>query len=306
VKLGSRVGRVLVVVAAPLLLVASAPAPAGAADPPPVRPGPEHTFSDMSCRLISTRYAGPVGNGRCPGVRPGAATYAIVGKRTLGVCTLNFIFKGRDGYTYAGTAGHCVSSSNYEKKWPGYTGKRAYYNPYGPPHANYRAYMGNYAYGVYNDTKDFALIRLKPGLKANPKMCYFGGPDGMYTKHEPGPALLKQFGNGVYWGSRLPARTHVAPTMIEKDGFFALGQAGPGDSGSGVINASGQAVGVLVAGIDLRAVFAVTGYPGVVPWVSAAIHITRLDVQLARAQKVLRTRLTLLGANVSPLSAPTL
>jgi hypothetical protein len=303
-KFRPRVGRIVAALVAPLLL-ASVPVQASAS----LRAmpwGANHVFGNTSCRLIATHDAGAIGTSRCPGVRPGAATYIRLGKNLLGACTLNFIFKGRDGYTYAGTAGHCVKESNYEKKWTGYTGPKAYYNPYGPPYSNYMAYMGNYAYGVLNSAKDFALIRLKPGLKANPKMCYFGGPDGVYQKHEVGPALLKQFGNGIYWGQHYPARTHLAPTMMDPDGFFALGMAGPGDSGSGVLNQAGEAVGVLVAGVDSRVVGVAT--PSDVPWISAAIFITRLDVQVKRAEKVLRTRLTLRSATVAPttLSAPNL
>jgi hypothetical protein len=316
VRIASRLARVLLVGLVPLVLVPSIPTNATASHTVAARA--KHNVADTSCGIKPVRYAGLTGKGSCPGVRPGGNVYWYEkqGKRTyVGNCTLNFIFTGRDGYTYAGTAGHCISTSQYEKKWPGYTGRKAYYNPYGPPYNNqrYLSLMGTFAYGILRDgtggvlpVRDFALIRLKPGLKANPKMCYFGGPDGIYTKHDPGPALLKHFGNGIYWGKNRPARTHLAPTMIHPDMVQAFGMAGPGDSGAGVINGAGEAVGVLVAGIDLRMVFAISGYPTSVPWVSASIFITRLDVQLARAQKVLRTRLSMRSAKVSPFTPTSL
>jgi hypothetical protein len=137
VRISSRLARIVIVLVAPLLLVVSVPAHATSA---PANPsGAEHTFGDTSCRLIATRYAGAIGTGSCPGIRPGAITYKRISKTIIGVCTLNFIFKGRDGYTYAGTAGHCITESyNFERKWPGYTGPKAYYNPYGPPYNNQR------------------------------------------------------------------------------------------------------------------------------------------------------------------------
>jgi SAM-dependent MidA family methyltransferase len=39
--------------------------------------------------------------------------------------------------------------------------------------------IGEFAYAILQDPKDFALIRLDPGVAANPQMCHFGGPTGV-------------------------------------------------------------------------------------------------------------------------------
>ena len=107
---------------------------------------------------------------------------------------------------------------------------------------------------------------------------------------------------GFYWGDTYPARTFVAPTMAETDSFLFEGAGGPGDSGSCMINQQGEAVGVLVAGLDPRvAGVDPTVWPAGVPWPSLLLMGTRLDVQLARAQKVRRTVLRLQNADVAPL-----
>jgi hypothetical protein len=243
-----------------------------------------HVFKGVPCRLIAPApNAAPVGTTACPGVRPGGIV-----RVPAGMCSLNFVFRGNDRRTYVGTAGHCVVlKAPAEKK---YSGDRA-----PPAFDQYGRSIGNFVYGVLNDTKDFALIRLNPGVKYSPKMCHFGGPDGMYQKHEPGPSILRQYGNGIYWGDTLPARTLVAPTMIDPEIVYAVGEGGPGDSGSGVINAAGEAVGVLVAGVDCRATG--TCVPGT-PWLSSLMVITRLDSQLKRAQQVMKIKLTMLSATV--------
>jgi hypothetical protein len=74
------------------------------------------------------------------------------------------------------------------------------------------ARIGEFAYAVLQDPKDFALVRLDPGAAANPEMCHFGGPTSTNDSN-PGPVPqtpLNHFGNGVAIGSALPARTAVA------------------------------------------------------------------------------------------------
>jgi len=212
-------------------------------------------------------------------VRPGGRL-----ETDIGLCTYNFLVRGPDGTRYIGTAGHCilasgpVAGSAGEKLWP----KGA-----GPQAKTGGQRVGEFAYAVLEDPKDFALIRLDPGVEASPEMCHFGGPTGIFEGQSPETTVLEYYGNGVVIGSVLPARSGVATGVSDDDHVYALGLALPGDSGSGVISSDGRAVGVLVTtgvhgfGFDENGVdFGTMG-------------ITRIVPQLARAQEALGFPLTL-------------
>ena len=50
--------------------------------------------------------------------------------------------------------------------------------------------IGEFAYAVLEDPKDFALIRLDPGVEASPEMCHFGGPTGIFEGDTPDTTVL--------------------------------------------------------------------------------------------------------------------
>jgi hypothetical protein len=106
--------------------------------------------------------------------------------------------------------------------------------------------IGEFASAVMDDPKDFALIRLDPGVAASPEMCPFGGPRGGYTADTADPVVFHYYGNGDAIGSVLPARSGVALGTPHPDHIYAAGLALPGDSGSGLMTADGLAIGVLV------------------------------------------------------------
>ena len=239
------------------------------------------------CALIAVPPAAlPVGTGTCPGVRPGAIVRSDVGQ-----CTLNFLFQGSDGKRYIGTAGHCVLGASSigggdvgETSWAPGTG------PVARDSGGNR--IGEFAYAILQDPKDFSLIRLDPQTQANAAMCNFGGPTGV-NDDRPGldqPVQLEWFGNGIVAGSTLPARSAVAAGMPSPDHVFAQGVATPGDSGSGVISLDGRAVGALVT-VGLH-----TGSLGLAGGDAGLVGITRLTPQVARAQQILGTNLTLQSA----------
>ena len=254
-------------------------APGGAA----VAQASSFTLGGAKCSLIKVPAAGtmPVGIGSCPGVRPGAEVQTQVG-----LCTLNFLFEAPDHERYIGTAGHCILGEGGpmgdnvgEKTWPKGQG------PVAKDSAGHR--IGEFAYAILQDPKDFSLIRLDPGVEASPEMCQFGGPTGINDDVGDGNKVLEYWGNGIGIGSTVPARSAVAKGFPNADHVYALGLALPGDSGSAVISDDGRAVGVLVTvgvhgfgydqnGVDL-----------------GTIGITRLAPQLAQASKVLGTKLTL-------------
>jgi hypothetical protein len=245
------------------------------------------TLDGAKCSLIAVPAADgtlPVGIGTCPGVRPGAVVQTDVG-----LCTLNFLFEAPDKERFIGTAGHCIldeggptGNNAGEKSWPKGQG------PVAKDSSGHR--IGEFAYAILQDPKDFSLIRLDPGVEASPEMCQFGGPTGVNDDVAGGTKVLQYWGNGIGIGSALPARSAVADGFPSADHVYAEGLALPGDSGSGVITDDGRALGVLVTvgvhgfGYDQNGLDFGT------------IGITRLSPQLARASEVLGTKLSLVTA----------
>src|SRR5437867_5565981 len=242
------------------------------------------TLGGVPCTLIPVPAAAPLGTGTCPGVRPGAIVLTDVGQ-----CTLNFLFQGSDGSRYIGTAGHCILGTS---PFGGDVGEMAWAPGTGPVARDADGNpIGEFAYAILQDPKDFSLIRLDPLVEASAAMCQFGGPTAV-NDDRPGltePVVLNWFGNGVGVGVVLPARSAVAMGMPSPDHVFADGAAAPGDSGSGVISSDGRAVGVVVTvGVHIGTSFD-----------SGVIGITRLTPQVERAQQVL-------GVDLVLQTAPTL
>jgi hypothetical protein len=257
----------------------------------------------VACSLIRVPTAtAPVGTGGCPGVRPGSRlTYRG------GLCTANFLFRAADGTRYIGTAGHCISSGEggigtaHERVWP----------PGGGPEARDAdgRRIGEFAYGTLQShgtgialtyTKNFALIRLDPGVEASPEMCYFGGPRGLFATDTTGPLVLHYYGNGDTVKDVLPARSGVAQGTPDPDHVYATGLALPGDGGSPVMTADGLALGVLVTSSPHG--FGFSTEPGGPPSVylesqQGTIGMTRLAPQLARAAAMLGVPLELVTAD---------
>lgn len=247
--------------------------------------GAPFTLGGQPCSLIpvpAANGAAPVALGSCDGVRPGGRL-----ETDIGLCTFNFLFRAPDGTRYIGTAGHCILGSGPladeagEKLWP---------KGGGPQAKTGGERIGEFAYAVLEEPRDFALIRLDPGVEASPEMCHFGGPTGILEGLHPDPVVLEYWGNGVGIGSVLPGRSGVAGGIPHPDHVYGAGVALPGDSGSAVITSDGLAVGVLVTtglhgfgydenGLDF-----------------GTIGITRLGPQLADAQQALGTPLEMLTA----------
>jgi hypothetical protein len=264
------------------------------------------------CSLIAVPAGedpAPVGSGACPGVRPGGRVVT-----TVGDCTLNFLFRAPDGTRYIGTAGHCVTSGpasnddfhpdgdgRVERVWSWGSGPAAE-DPDGRR-------IGEFAYAVVQSPKDFALIRLDPGVEASPEMCHFGAPRGVSTTTDTMSAVvLRYYGNGVGIDTVAPARSAVALGTPDPDHVYAAGLALPGDSGAGVMTTDRLAIGVLVT----------TGLHGIgfeprdpdekpypypkVPHANehgvdvGTMGITRLGPQLARASTKLGMSLELITA----------
>jgi len=272
----------LAVVIAALAAVSAAPAQAGLLGKGGGGSGTEADFTlgGEPCKLIPVPAAAPVGTGTCPGVRPGAIVTSDAGQ-----CTLNFRFNGSDGERYIGTAGHCILG---ESPIGGDVGEESWAQGSGPVARDAEGNrIGEFAYAVLQDPKDFALIRLDDGVEASSQMCHFGGPNGTNGDQTGSPVVLNHYGNGIGVGSVLPARSALALGMPDPDHVFAEGVALPGDSGSGVISSDGRAVGVLVTvGVHSGSI----GTGGID---AGDVGITRVPPQEARAEQVLGTTLNL-------------
>jgi hypothetical protein len=260
-----RRGFVIVAAVVGLTLV---PAALGTAQPATGGSGSNWTLGGTPCSLIEVPAAAPVGTGPCPGVRPGAIVRSDVGQ-----CTFNFLFQGSDGRRYIGTAGHCILGES--PVGGGDVGEESWAPGAGPEarDANDQR-IGEFAYAILQDPKDFALIRLDPAVTASPQMCHFGGPTGVNADRPSSLVTLQHYGNGIGVGSVLPARTAFAFGMPDPDHVFAQGVVVPGDSGSGIISDHSSSIGT--SGID-----------------AGVMGITRVAPQQARAQQVLGLTLTL-------------
>ena len=257
-------------IAATAVLALSAPASADA-----------FTIGGERCTLIEVPAAAPVGASPCPGVRPGAFV-----RTDKGACSLNFLFRGADGRRYIGTAGHCILGESQlggedvgEETWAAGTGPEA--------RDSQGNRIGEFAYAVLQDPKDFALIRLDEDVPASAQMCHFGGPTGTNADRASLPTLFHHYGNGLLVGDVLPARSALALGTPSPDHVQAVGVVVPGDSGGPMISPDGRALGVVVA---VGVAFGGIGGEGLE---AGPVLVTRIAPQEARAEQVLRTALTL-------------
>ena len=271
-----RVG-VMLALAAVAAIILPPPAPAGESGPTG-----RFTLGGAPCSLIPVPAATPAGLGPCEGVRPGGRL-----ETDIGLCTYNFLFRSPDGTRYIGTAGHCILASG---PVGGTTGEKLWPKGGGPQAKTGGQRVGEFAYAVLEDPKDFALIRLDPGVDASPEMCHFGGPTGTFEGLSPDPTVLEYYGNGVAIGSTVPARSGLAMGVPNDDHVYAVGVALPGDSGSGVISSEGLAIGVLVTTGVHGFGFDENGFD------FGTMGITRIGPQLARASEALGVPLELVTA----------
>ncbi|MQA25792.1 MAG: hypothetical protein GEU94_09995 [Micromonosporaceae bacterium] len=163
------------------------------------------------------------------GIRPGAWMLFPAG------CTLNFVF-GSQGSYHIGTAGHCteVGEEVTIVAAPGVLMN-----------------IGKTVKSVDGDIgNDFALIQIYSSMQQHvrPSMAYFGGPTGAGS-----PQLgdvVEHAGHGVVIGTGGTPRAGVVVYRGEgdssgSDAFAWDGAASPGDSGSPVRLADGNAAGDL-------------------------------------------------------------
>lgn len=162
-------------------------------------------------------------------IQPGARL------RVPGTCTANFVFSDATS-RYIGTAGHCAPVGRVVADEAG-------------------ARIGTVVFSVNNyPSLDFALIEIDPERygDVSPSMRIWGGPTGIaptgpFGSDAPRPGtLLRQFGYGTTWREHEATRSRSgvlsAWPVTVWEGYLPCSG---GDSGSAVILASGEALGVL-------------------------------------------------------------
>jgi hypothetical protein len=211
-------------------------------------------------------------------------------------CTANFVFYNA-GHVYIGQAAHCAgtggptdtngcTSGSLPIGTPVQVGGAAQ-----PGTLAYSSWITMQAAGETNANvcqfNDLALIELKPGdaTRVNPSVPVWGGPSGLNSSGTPLGSRVYSYGNsGLRFGiTKLSPKTGVS-----------LGNAGagwshviytvtpgiPGDSGSGLLDSTGKAAGVLST-VQLAPLAASNGFGDLQRELSYLNSHTSLGVSLA-------------------------
>src|SRR5919202_619363 len=171
-------------------------------------------------------------------------------------CTMNFVFS--DGPSnYIGTAGHCAGNG---KTVIAQVGTRV--DPTDTVLVTLAAIGTTVKSWNQGIGKDFALVKIDPGFRVVPGVAGALRPPGVFCGDPVGQPVM-HYGHGYIFfveqgyakfGEVIPDLTLVFP-FTTPDGFNWVGYGLPGDSGSGVMNDAGLAVGDLTHGL------AVAGLP---------------------------------------------
>jgi hypothetical protein len=194
-------------------------------------------------------------------VHPGVQTITPAGNGAQ--CTANFVFT--DGPTaYLGQAAHCAGTGAATET----DGCLAASLPLGTPveilGSDGRSYAGTLVYSSWltmqaaHETdpgrcasNDFALVQLAAATAAttNPTVPFWGGP----TALSPGSAAgedVYTYGNSSLRGGLTPLSPKYGQVIDVSNGggtydLYTVSPGVPGDSGSGFLDASGRALGIL-------------------------------------------------------------
>jgi len=175
-------------------------------------------------------------------------------------CTANFVFTA-GGATYLGQAAHCSGTGTATDTNGCDSGSLPIGTPVEVTGASkpgtlaYNSWLTMQANGETNaDTcayNDLALVKLDPADvgKVNPSVPGFGGPTGVGGASATGDDVYSYGNSSLRFGvtQLSPKKGKVIST--EGNGWsrtvYTVTPGIPGDSGSGFLNASGQAIGVL-------------------------------------------------------------
>lgn len=188
-------------------------------------------------------------------VHPGVQVFTEGGQ-----CTANFVFQGGVD-VYLGQAAHCAGTGG-QTETDGCTSGSL---PLGTPvEVTGASKPGTLAYSSWltmqasSETNpdacafnDFALIRIDPADvdRVNPSVPGFGGPTGVGTVGGLGSTVYSYGNSSLRGGVTLLSPKQGILVQNQGNGWshnvVTLTPGIPGDSGSGFMNESGQAIGVL-------------------------------------------------------------
>jgi hypothetical protein len=265
--------------AATVLLVATSVATATSTDttaseslPTLDQPRPDWLTNELEARILASGTQGveialqpnAALNPNCLGTAPPYAgtdgvSLTAVSAGTCMVspsgCTMNFVFT--DGTSsYIGTAGHCAGNG---KTVIAQVATRV--DPTDTVFVTLAAIGSVVKSWNSGIGRDFALVKISPGFKVVPGVTGAFGPTGVFCGDPVGQPVM-HYGHGYIFFVEQghPKFGEVIPdlTLLFKfaspNGFNWVGYGLPGDSGSGVMNAAGLAVGDLTHGIGIAGV----------------------------------------------------
>lgn len=192
--------------------------------------------------------------------------------------TMGFLLRGKDakGKTanYITTIGNFVFTTFGTKTWKAGTGPDA--------RDGLGKKFGKFVYAAHTDTPEytsFGLILVDPKVKVSGQLCHFGGPTGLYKGTGISPVVVEYYGNGTAAQELTPARSALANGASDPTNAVSQGIWAPGDDGAPVL-AGGAALGYFDGGVG-------AGGNG------AGFVVSRIDQWIARAQKALKVKLSL-------------
>jgi hypothetical protein len=199
-------------------------------------------------------------------IRPGVQMYTAGAQ-----CTANFVFRDKAGNVYVGYAAHCAGKGSSEDT----DGCTTPALPMGTPvqfvtggnffSSGRTVGTGKLAYSSWASMQklrtkdanrcaynDFALVRVdRASVKnVNPTVPVYGGPTGLAAPPLVAKAAIYTVGNSSLRTGKPSAKTgkilaRVAGTPVLAYSMQTGSPGIPGDSGSGFMDASGRAAGVL-------------------------------------------------------------
>jgi len=175
-------------------------------------------------------------------------------------CTSNFVFQDASG-VYLGQAAHCAGTGGQTETDGCASGSLPVGTPVqiagasNPGTLVYSSWLTMQANGEKDSDacafNDFALVEIDPVdvAKVNPSVPGFGGPAGVGSVAGLGSTVYSYGNSSLRAGITKLSPKQGALVQNEGNGWshsvLTATPGVPGDSGSGFINASGQAIGVL-------------------------------------------------------------
>jgi hypothetical protein len=214
------------------------------------------TIAALSIAALAPAAASAWAPADSAAVHPGVQTVTAGGQ-----CTSNFVFRDQAD-VYLGQAAHCSSTGGQTSTDGCDTGSRPLGTPVEiegasqPGTLAYNSWLTMQARGETDpDTcayNDLALVRIDPAdvPDVNPSVPGFGGPTGVGGSGASLGDSVYSYGNSsLRGGARQLSPKRGVVVSSEGNGWsrsvYTLTPGVPGDSGSGFMNDSGAAIGVL-------------------------------------------------------------